>query len=132
MPQVPTLNGSSPYRHSLRDAVLTGVAVLLAFAALDDITTDHDTSFTFERLLLAACALCLAFVASNLIRDDHRVLGGVSIAVLTIAAAAQFRVGQDTTGGRTEYLVVMAGLLWFLVLAVVLAARAVKERPRAT
>ena len=57
----------------LRDAVVTFVAVGVAFLALDDITTDAATTgFLRERIALAACAAWFAFVAARLIRMRRR------------------------------------------------------------
>jgi hypothetical protein len=41
----------------LRESAATLAAVVLAFAAFDDITTDRATTFTFEWLGLAACGI---------------------------------------------------------------------------
>ena len=43
-----------------RDALISVAALLLAFAALDDITTDTATSFTYEYIALVACAMWFA------------------------------------------------------------------------
>jgi len=50
----------------LRDALLTLTAVLFAFAALDDITTDNATTFTSEWLGLGVCAAWLLTVSWRL------------------------------------------------------------------
>ena len=44
-------------RRLLRDAVVTIAALLLVFAAFDDITTDNATSFPLEYTILAASAV---------------------------------------------------------------------------
>lgn len=104
-----------------RDAVLTLVAVVLAFAALDDITTDTDSSFTFERLGLAACGVWLGSVSWRLLRGGREWLGAVSAVLLVAAAAAQPAIGPGTQPFRFEYLATVAGLVWFLALAGILA-----------
>lgn len=108
-------------RDLLRDAALTFAAVVLAFAALDDITTDKAANFIFERLGLAACAVWLFIVAWRLVRGGHLVLGVVSVIVLVASAAAQFAIGPGTVPLQFEYLVMMAGLVWFLSLAGIFA-----------
>jgi hypothetical protein len=63
------LNRAGPSRGQLlRDAVLTFTAVLFAFAAFDDITTDTATTFTFEWLGLGLCAAWLLIVSWRLVR----------------------------------------------------------------
>ena len=58
-----TLQTRQIRRDLLRNAALIFAAVILAFAALDDITTDIAATFTFERFGLAACAAWLLIVA---------------------------------------------------------------------
>ena len=111
-------------RDLLRDAALTFAAVILAFMALDDITTDKAATFIFERFGLAACAVWLFIVAWRLVRGGHRLLGIVSIIMLIASAAAQSALGPGTVPLRFEYLVTVAGLVWFLALACILAGLA--------
>jgi hypothetical protein len=53
----------------VRDAAITIVALLLMFAALDDITTDNATTFSAEYSALAICGGWLAFVSARLVRS---------------------------------------------------------------
>ena len=53
--------------------VVTGLAVFLAFAALDDITTDNDTNFTTEWIAVVLCAGWLAFFGYQWWRRRRRV-----------------------------------------------------------
>ena len=107
----------------LGDAALTFAAVLLAFAALDDITTDSATSFAFERFALACCAAWLLIVAWRLMRSGHRLLGAVSVVVVAAGAAAQPAIGPGTLPSlRFEYVATVAGLLWFVGVAGILAS----------
>jgi hypothetical protein len=109
---------AQPFRRDLlQDAALTFAAVMLAFAALDDITTDKDASFAFERFALAACAVWLFMVAWRLVHGGHRLLGVVSVSILVASAAAQPAIGPGTDPFKFEYLVTVAGLVWFLGLA---------------
>ena len=56
-------------RVSIRDVVVSFGALLLAFAAFDDITTDRTaTSFRVEYTALFACAMWFVFLAVKLIR----------------------------------------------------------------
>ena len=54
---------------------LSGAALLLAYAALDDITTDHATTFAAEYTALIACAGWLVFAAFYLVRRPQRLRG---------------------------------------------------------
>ena len=65
-------------RQLLPDAAVTLVAVLLAFAAFDDITTDAGTTFTSESAGLAICAVWLLIVSWRMLRSGHRWLGLIS------------------------------------------------------
>jgi hypothetical protein len=108
----------------LRDALLTFTAVLIAFAAFDDITTDTTTTFTFEWLGLVVCAAWLLIVSWRLIRAEHRWLGSVSFIALVVAVAAGSTIRPVTGPFRVEYLAVTGGLAWFTALAAILFARA--------
>jgi peptidoglycan/LPS O-acetylase OafA/YrhL len=117
------------YSHFLRDAALTGAAVVLAFGALDDITTDRSTTFVVERTALACCGVWLLFVAWRLVRGGRRVLGAVSAIAVAAAAVAQPAIGQGMEQSYLPYLVTIAVLAWFLVLAGILATFARRVNP---
>ena len=108
----------------LRDAVLTVTAVMIAFAAFDDITTDTDTNFTFEWLGLGVCATWLLIVSWRLLRGGHRWLGSVSVIVLVVTVGAASTIRPGTSPFRVEYLATIAGLVWFLGVGGILAIRA--------
>lgn len=107
----------------LRDGLLTLIAVLLAFAALDDITTDNATTFTFEWLGLGVCAAWLLTVSWRLVRGKDRWLGSVSVIALVVAVGAGSTIRPGTGPFQVAYLATMAGLVWFLGLAGILATR---------
>jgi len=103
--------------------------LLLVYAAIDDITTDHATSFRVEYAMLIGAAAWLFFVALRLVRQRHFVLGGLSILAIAAAAWGQRAVGPGINssntalaGWRPEYSAVIAGYLWFWLLAIVLLA----------
>jgi len=104
-----------------RGAVVTLLVVGLAWAALDDITTDTSTgNFLPERIMLVACAAWLAFVAARLIRERHRILGGVSLGLLALGAAVQPGVGPGLAPIWFKYFAygaTVGALGWFVVLA---------------
>jgi hypothetical protein len=54
---------------------LSGAALLLAYAALDDITTDHAKTFAAEYTALIACAGWLVFAAFYFLRRPQRLRG---------------------------------------------------------
>ena len=108
----------------LRHAVLTFTAVLIAFAALDDITTDTATTFTFEWLGLGACAAWLLIVSWRLVRGEHRWLGSMSVIALVVAVAAGATIRPGTGPFRIDYLATIAVLVWFLGLGGILVTRA--------
>ena len=107
-----------------RDAAVTLAAVLLAFAAFDDITTDTATIFTFEWVGPVACSLWLVIVSWRLLRGEHRWLGYLSAVALVAAVSAGSSIRPGTGPFLVEYLATMAGLLWFLGLVVILAGQA--------
>jgi hypothetical protein len=108
----------------LRDALLTFTAVLIAFAAFDDITTDTATTFTFEWLGLGVCAAWLLIVSWRLVRGQHRWLGSVSVIALGVAVGVGSTITPGSGPSRLEYLAIIAGLVWFLGLGGILATRA--------
>lgn len=108
----------------LRDAVLTFTAVLIAFAAFDDITTDTALTFTFEWLGLGVCAAWLLTVSWRLRRGEHPWLGSVSVIALVVAVGAGSTIRPGIDPFRVEYLATIAGLIWFLGLGAILTTRA--------
>jgi len=114
----------------LRDAVLTFAAVLIAFAAFDDITTDASAGFTIEWLALGLCAAWLLSVSWRLIRGGHQWLGSVSAVALAIGAVAGSRVRPGTDRLGFDYLATLAALVWFVGLSGILATRPWWERPQ--
>ena len=114
-------------RQLLRDALVTVAAVLLAFAAFDDITTGTDTNFTFEWAGLAVCAGALLSVCWRLVRREQWWLASISGVVLTGAVGAGALVRPGVHAFRIEYLMIVAGYFWFLVLAAILTSRALRQ-----
>src|SRR4029453_7135946 len=108
-----------------RDAVVTIAALLLVFAAFDDITTDNATSFPLEYTILAASAVWLLFIAVRLMRHGHGLLGGISL--LALASAVW---GQPAVGFKPEYVAMMTAYGWFCALSLAMLWRAWRERPR--
>ena len=118
----------------LSNAAITLVALLLVFAAFDDITTDNATTFRVEYTFLVGCAGWLLFVAWSLIRGGHRPLGFASLVALASALWAQRAIGPGMVPGlRPEYIVMTAAYFWFWALTgamLWLSWRARKKRER--
>jgi len=100
-----------------RQAIITVVVVALSVAAFDDITTDNATAFPLERTMLAGAAIWFLLVATRLWKQGHRVTGGLSLGLLTIAALVQPTIGPRGASTPFAYLVTVTTLAWFLALA---------------
>jgi hypothetical protein len=99
-------------------AAITVVALLLVYAAFDDITTDNATTFRVEYTLLLGCAGWLLFVAWSLIQGGHRTLGFASLVALGSALWAQHAISPRMVPGlRLEYIVMAIAYVWFWALA---------------
>jgi len=119
-----------------RDVVVTIAALLLVFAAFDDITTDNATSFPLEYGILTASAVWLLFIAVRLMRHGHGLLGGISLLALASAVWGQRAVGpgvvwdRRAAGFKPEYVAVMTAYGWFCALSLAMVWRAWRERSR--
>jgi len=117
------------------DAVVTIAALLLVFAAFDDITTDYATSFPLEYAILVASAIWLLFIAVRLLRHGHGLLGGISLLALASAVWGQRAVGpgvvwgQRAAGFKPEDAAVMIAFGWFCALSLAMLWRARRESP---
>jgi hypothetical protein len=108
-------------------AVVTIGLVVLAWLALDDITTDNWTGFRPEYTLLAACGAWCLFFALDLTNRGYPRLGAISmVAVAAAVWVASDGLGHTRAGGWSvfwpEYTVMLIASLWFMVLAIVLIA----------
>jgi hypothetical protein len=111
----------------------TFAALLLVFAAFDDITTDNATTSRVEYTFLVACSAWLAFVAVRLLRAGHRLLGGTSLVALATGVWAQRAIGPGIVPGFwTEYVAASVAYLWFVALALGLIWRGWRHRPNDT
>ena len=109
------------------EAAVTIGLVLLAWLALDDITTDNWTGFRPEYTLLAACGAWCLFLAYGLLKQGYRRLSTTSmVAVASAVWAASDGLGHKRDGGWSvfwpEYTVMLVAWLWFLALAIILIA----------
>jgi hypothetical protein len=106
------------FRLDLVRAGMTLIASIVAFLALDDITTDADSSFALERAALAGCGVWFTVVGWHLLRHGRPVLGGLSLGFVAAAVLAQVAPGP----GMVQYLATAGGLAWFVGLGGLLAA----------
>jgi hypothetical protein len=109
---------------------VTFAALLLSFAAFDDITTGQETDFTLEYGTLLVCAGWLLFVTFRLSRASHRVLGAISFVVLAGALWRQREIGPGITPGLwPAYVVTASAFVWFIVIAIVLLVSGWRAHP---
>ena len=105
----------------LGSGLLTAGALLLVYAAFDDITTDNATSFTVEYSFLAVCGAWLLYLAIRVFAARRRVLGSVSLAALAVAVWSQFTIGSGLAQGwLTPYVLFGVAYLWFCILSATL------------
>jgi hypothetical protein len=112
---------------------ITVAALLVVYAAFDDITTDTATTFRVEYTLLAGCAVWLLFVAWSLVRGGHRALGFASVLALAGALWAQRAIGPRGSMDpalRPEYIVIVAAYVWFWAVAGAMLWLGVRYRKR--
>ena len=109
----------------VRDAAITLVAALLAYAALDDITTGHEPSLSLEYALVATCAVWAGMLIVNLIRTGQSALAAISLLALSGAAWGMPAIWPGIVPGLWPgYVAVSGAMLWFLALPAILLWRA--------
>jgi len=114
----------------LRDGAITAVAVLLAYGALDDITTDNATRFVAERVFLFVCNGWCFLAAWRVIQSGHPHFGRLSIVIAAIAAVAQWVVRREAVPSvKISYLIALFGLIWFAFFSAFLAWRGWRGHP---
>ena len=102
----------------LFDGVVTAGAVVLAFLAFDDITTDNATSFRFEYTCLVACAGWVILLAARLARRGHRVLAGLTGALLLAVVWGQRKIGPGVRASwQPEYVIATAAVFGIMLAA---------------
>jgi hypothetical protein len=112
-----------------RDGAVTLGALLLAFAAFDDITTGDETDFTVEYGALLACAGWLLCVTFRLMRASRRVLGATSFGILAGALWTQRAIEPGLTPGLWPTVTIASGFVWFIVVGAVLLASGWRAHP---
>lgn len=114
----------------IRDGALTFAALLLSFAAFDDITTGNEKDFTLEYGAVLVCTAWLFVVTFRLIRASRWVLGAISFVLLAGAVWGQREIGPGITPGLwPAYVVTASTFLWFIVVSAVLLVSGWKAYP---
>ena len=117
----------------LMDGVMTLAALVLAFMAFDDITTDRSTSFRAEYLGLFACAVWGAVLIGRLARRGRSAPAGVCTALLLALLWGQQSIGPGTRASLEQgYVVASAAFLGFLTVAIYLVITGVGSGQAAT
>jgi hypothetical protein len=111
------------------DAGVTLAVLMLAWAALDDITTDNSTDFTVEYIILSAAAMWLFALGVRLIRSGQAALGIASLVFLAGAVWGQRRIGPGTIPSLKHSIAILAAFAWTLGLTVTLFRRGWVLRP---
>ena len=116
-------------------AALTVIALLMAFAAFDDITTGNEPDFSGEYLAAAICGVCLLLVSIQLLRHRRYVLGVASLTALAGAIWAEPAIKPGMVAALSpEYAVFTGAFIWFAAIALYLGvtgwADVVKRRDR--
>jgi hypothetical protein len=114
----------------LRDGLISFGVVLLAFGAVDDITTDNAPTFLVERIALVCAGAWFVFLAFRLWQGHLRLVAVISVAMIGLAAWAQPLIGPGTVPNDVAYLTTIAGLAWFLFVAAFLVSIAWRLRHR--
>ena len=104
----------------LFDGWMTLAAFVFAFAAFDDITTDHATSFRAEYTLLLLCAAWGAALNVRLAWRGRSGLAGACLALLLAVLWGQQSIGPGTRASVGPGYLVAAALLGFVAVAIYL------------
>jgi hypothetical protein len=99
------------------------IALLCAWLALDDITTDNATEFNVEYSLLLICGVWFAGVSVWLLVRGRLVLGIVSLLAVALAVVAFWSLPHHYAPASLVNYLGLLTLAWFLGLAVWMVAR---------
>jgi Family of unknown function (DUF6064) len=101
--------------------VVTLAAVFLAYAAIDDITTDDAPSFTAEYAVLILCAVWGLVLTAGLFLSRKQLAGIVSLVLLLAAVGAQRAIAPGSLAVlQPEHIAMALSLVWFLGLSIVI------------
>ena len=111
---------------------VTLAAMVLAWLALDDITTDNATRFPVEYTILVVCGAWLLLVAWQLFRSGSRT--NAAITVVSLAAAAWMAaggIGHKRDGGWAVFWPQYLPLTWAWIHGVVVGILMIRRGLRA-
>jgi len=104
--------------------VVSILLLALAWAALDDITTDNATgAFVPEYSILVVCGMWFTGVAVWLLFRRRLVLGTASLIGVAVAVIAFWSLPHHYLPPSPENYLGLVSLAWFLALAIWLVAR---------
>jgi hypothetical protein len=114
----------------LRDGAVSFAALLVSFAAFDDIPTGLEANLSLVFGAWLATAVCLFFVTFRLIRASRHVLGAMSLVALAGALWGQGGIGPGITPGPwPAYIVTASAFVWFTAVASVLLISGWRAHP---
>lgn len=117
------------------EGVITGAAVLLAFGAFDDITTDNATSFATEYLCLSLCLVWMAVLVVRLASRGRLALAALNALLVLTIVWGQQKIGPGTVASwQLEYAAATAAIFGLLLVAgwlIVSGIRSLRRRPTA-
>jgi hypothetical protein len=102
--------------------VVSILLLVLAWLALDDVTTDNTNTFEVEYSVLVACGIWFAGVAIWLLARGRLVLGIVSLLAVALAGIAFWSLPHHYAPARPVNYLGMFSLGWFLGLSIWLVA----------
>jgi hypothetical protein len=112
-----------PGTQSLCVGIASILLLMLAWAALDDITTDTATAFVPEYSILVVCGIWFTAVAVWLLVRRRALTGIISLFAVALAVIAFWSLPHHYGQGSPINYLGLLSLAWFLALAVWMAAR---------
>ena len=110
--------------------VLSLPLIVLAWSALDDITTDNATgAFIPEYSILVMCGIWFAGVGAWLLVRRQTSLGVASLAAVALAVVAFWSLPHRGAPGSLVNYLGLVPLAWFLALAIWFVARRSRVSP---
>ena len=117
---------------SVREGLIALGTLLLAYGAIDDITTGNETDFTVEYVALVLSAVVLMFVSIHQLRSRRYFIACASFAALAGALWAVPALKQGAVPAPwTEYVITLCAFVWFGMLALQLLVSGVIASRRA-
>jgi hypothetical protein len=112
-----------PGTQSLCVGIASILLLVLAWAALDDITTDTATAFVPEYSILVVCGIWFTAVAVWLLVRRRALTGIISLFAIALAVVAFWSLPHHYGQGSAVNYSGLLSLAWFLALALWMTAR---------